>query len=162
MGILFGLFRVFTFLNLFIIGLLMLLVLISALTNPNTTVLLSLVLLALPFFHNYYTMRIQEGLKYGNPINPSFPFRLNALSIGAFMYAGMILITAYTLSKVNVGDYRELLAGSRSNGEFPDKVIEMGKSLSIIMVVTHGALIAINCILSSYFLKKWQAKEPQS
>jgi hypothetical protein len=162
MGILFGLFRVFTFLNLFIIGLLMLLVFVSVLANPTTTSLLFLILLALPFFHNYYTMRIQEGLKYDKPIQPKFPFRMNALSVGAFIYAGIFLISAYSLTQFDFRYYKQLLIGSASQAEFPDDVIAKVIGISILIMSSHGLLIAANCILSSYFLKKWQAKEPQS
>ena len=165
----FGLFRFLSYGNIFVVGLLMILMLMVMLFAPAMTpIVIVLMIFAVVLYHNILCLRLQRSIQDAAfPLGDNFPTILIITSVLSFIYSMMVFSTAIDIARLSSAEFRKMIVtGSPDPDQITLEMTNAAHKTILILFSIHGLTIATNCVLSSVFLNKWkktqQGKEKDS
>lgn len=119
-----------------------------------------LMMYATAIFHNYYCLRLQRTLNHpGAPLPEGFPRQMIILSVLAFLYAMYFMSVLIQMNRLTPAELQQMWPIGevpKESGYTKETLISTMMRMINILFGIHAAAIAINCVLSSFFLNKWK------
>ncbi len=159
MNFLFGLFRFLTWGNIIVLGLFSVIMLMAAIVLPFAPILVMLIMFGTVIMHNVLCLRLQKSLlRPAQPLQPGFPTQIILMSVLAFIYGVYILFTAIKMQMVPEEEWIRNFSEQKIPGATGASNEQLIGAMKIWMVLLgiHGAAIAVNCVLSSFYLNHWK------
>ncbi len=159
MNFLFGLFRFLTWGNIIVLGLFSVIMLMAAIVLPFAPVLVMLIMFGTVIMHNVLCLRLQKNLlRPAQPMQPGFSTQMIMISVLAFIYGVWVLGTALKMQTVPDEEWIRGFSEQKipgATGASTQQLIAVMKVWMILLGI-HGAAIAANCVLSSFYLNHWK------
>lgn len=158
----FRFFRFLTYGNLFVVGLMMILIVMAMLMVPSMSqALISLLIMATVLHHNLLCLQLQKGLEFPEEApQRNFPVLMTVMTVMAFIYSGIILVNMILLASISDAEFQKMALASGGQ-QAPADVLNAVRSTVVLLFSIHGLAILINCMLSVHYLKKWKSSMEQ-
>ena len=155
----FGFFRFLTYGNLVVVGFFLLFVLMAMLVSPSmSSVISSLLILGVVFYHNILCLRLQRSLiRPTIPLPRSFNTLIVVMSVLSFIYSMLVFRGIFGMMAVSDTEFMKMVNQQSLGGQqAPIELISAIRKFTVTLAFIHGLAIAANCVLSSVFMNRWK------